>query len=102
MALNMRSDFLGAHLRSAQVSKTTPAGKLQVQALFGGGAKKTQKKAQKTAKGGTQKFGGIVKQAQKTVKQAGHSSTMCAIQIMYKEGRGGCQICYVDHKKNLC
>ena len=65
MALNMRSDFLGAGLRSAQANTNTNAGKFQVQALFGGG----KKKAEKQAKTGTQKFGGVIKQAQKAVKQ---------------------------------
>lgn len=67
----MRSDFLGSSLKFAQTSNNTPAGKFQVQALFGGGPKKTQKKAEKTAKGGTQKFGGALKQAQKAVQQVG-------------------------------
>lgn len=66
----MRSDFLGSSLRSPQASANTTAGKFQVQALFGGGAKKTQKKAEKKAKTGTQKFGSVVKQAQKAVQQA--------------------------------
>lgn len=65
----MRSDFLGASLRTAQAGAKTSATKFQVQALFGSGPKKAQKQAQKQAKGGTQKFGGIVKQAQKAVTQ---------------------------------
>ena len=69
MSLNMRSDFLGSSLRTAQAGAKTSSGKFQIQALFGSGPKKAQKQAQKQTKGGTQKFGGIVKQAQKAVTQ---------------------------------
>lgn len=67
---------MGGRLRTVQASGNTPAGKLQVQALFGGGPKKAQKKVEKQAKGGTQKFGGIVKQAQKAVKQVDGTNEM--------------------------
>lgn len=69
MSLNMRSDFLGGSLRSAKPEART-AGSLQTQALFGlGGKKKPEKEVKKTAKSGTQKFGGALKQAQRAVQQ---------------------------------
>ena len=69
MALNMRSNFLGGSLKSANAETKAPAGRLQVQAIFGLGKKKPQQQAKKTAKSGTQKFGGALKQAQKAVQQ---------------------------------
>lgn len=67
MALNMRSDFLGKSLSTGVTSPKPCNSKLQTQALFGG----AKKEAKKTAKTGTQKTGGLVKQAQKVAKQVG-------------------------------
>ena len=74
MAFNMKSDFLGKSL-STGVSARKPVSQMQVQALFGLGGSK--KKAEKTAKTGTQKTGGIVKQAQRALKQVHSFLAFC-------------------------
>ena len=89
----MRSDFLGASLRTAQAGAKTSPGKFQIQALFGSGPKKAQKKAQKETKGGTQKFGGIVKQAQKAVNQVINRCTFLNFRV---------KVCACIHYFCLC
>ena len=66
MAMNLKSEFLGSSLKSAQTSSAKPTAKVQTQALFGLGKKSP-------AKPGTQKLSKAVnknvKKVQKAVKQ---------------------------------